>query len=794
MKHFLTQYWFPIALALLLLLAVPGVALFALNLFGYEKAVNRWLTDTFQLSYHLPVPWWSVLGLLLLPLAILLLYFLKLKRRPLAVPSTFLWKKSIEDLHVNSFFQWLRENVLLLLQILTVIAVIYGVMAFHLHGRTSTSKHYILMLDNSASMAVTDVAPNRLEQAKQEALKEIDAAGDDDFGMVIEFSDKAQIKQSYTSNRDLLRRAVKNIHLTQRPTRIEEALSLADSLANPLRSTENAAVAPTDAEAGKERVYVTPEGIRTEVHLFSDGRFPDLPESALVNLNSRILGNDSPLGNLDLRYHAAGKMALDAAEAKDDAEPLLKPTPESADNAALVAFNARREESAPAEDGSIPGTLHIFLRALNFRDQEVNAEVDIDVYEDGKFKDSLPRKPLHLPARKSVPAEDKNEAGIRQVPGEGTVSFEWNENVGRANLVFHAKLAKVGDKFPLDDEAWLVVGVVRKTRVLIVGNDNEVLQAFFQDQATEEVAEVAWISPQELSKETYHKPARNGTYDLVIFDRCGPAQEQDMPRSNTLFIGHPPPPWKLRANRQNDPVVEKLENPHITGWDNKHPLLRYLIALHEIGISEAFRMDVPQRSRLIETDRNAAVLVSLDRGPFTDLVLTFPLIDNEGKWNTDWPQKPSFPLFLRNVLYFLGNISDAATEERLQPGGVKTLWPESVAGVVARRGVVTDPEGAKTDLVHAEHEGRTDFAFGATARVGPYQVNWDNGIQRSFAVNLLDPEESNVEPRSAFRLGSVQVGSKQESSQPREIWKWFALLALLVLLAEWYIYNRRIYV
>src|SRR5438445_13530701 len=162
MKGFVARFWFPLALVAVLLCAIPGIVLFALNLFGYEHGVNRRLENNFSLSYHIPVPWWAILLLLLLPFVIVLLYFLKLKRKALAVPSTFLWKKSIEDLHVNSLFQWLRQNVLLLLQLLAVLALIYGVMAFHVHGRTGEGKHYILMIDNSASISATDVAPNPL--------------------------------------------------------------------------------------------------------------------------------------------------------------------------------------------------------------------------------------------------------------------------------------------------------------------------------------------------------------------------------------------------------------------------------------------------------------------------------------------------------------------------------------------------------------------------------------------------------------------------------------------------------
>src|SRR6266550_266875 len=74
--------------------------------------------------------------------------------------------------------------------VLLLLTLIYAVMGFHIHGRNTEGAHYILLIDNSASMSASDVAPNRLEWARLEALKEIDAAGDDDFGMVIAFNSK----------------------------------------------------------------------------------------------------------------------------------------------------------------------------------------------------------------------------------------------------------------------------------------------------------------------------------------------------------------------------------------------------------------------------------------------------------------------------------------------------------------------------------------------------------------------------------------------------------------------------
>ncbi len=246
--------------------------------------------------------------MLLLPLAIILLYFLKLKRKPLQVPSTFLWKKSIEDLHVNSLFQWLRENILLVLQVLIVLFLIYALLGIRLHGSTSQSRHYILIVDNSASMSATDILPSRLDWAKEEALKEIDAAGEDDYGMVLVFNSKATTLQTYTNNRGKLREAIRGIEQTQRPTRIEEVLSLAESLANPVRSTEDTAAQPVDnVPAGQERTMVpTDNKYSAAVHLFSDGRFAKLTDASLANLNARETGNRL-LGNLNLRYHRAGQ-------------------------------------------------------------------------------------------------------------------------------------------------------------------------------------------------------------------------------------------------------------------------------------------------------------------------------------------------------------------------------------------------------------------------------------------------------------------------------------------------------
>ena len=73
------------------------------------------------MSWMNMLSFWQWALLACLPPAIVLLYFLKLKRHPLEVPSTYLWRKSIEDLRVNSIWQRLRRNLLMLLQLIVLL-------------------------------------------------------------------------------------------------------------------------------------------------------------------------------------------------------------------------------------------------------------------------------------------------------------------------------------------------------------------------------------------------------------------------------------------------------------------------------------------------------------------------------------------------------------------------------------------------------------------------------------------------------------------------------------------------
>ena len=181
-------------------------------------------------------PWqWALLACV--PPAIVALYFLKLKRRPLEVPSTYLWHKSIEDLRVNSIWQRLRQSLLLFLQLLLVALAALALLGPSWQGSKLLGNRFVFLIDNSASMAASDVEPTRLEEAKRRVLELIDNdMKSGDVAMVISFADGAEVVEPFTDNTQLLKDKVRQIRQTNMTSSLGQALILASGLANPGRS------------------------------------------------------------------------------------------------------------------------------------------------------------------------------------------------------------------------------------------------------------------------------------------------------------------------------------------------------------------------------------------------------------------------------------------------------------------------------------------------------------------------------------------------------------------------------
>lgn len=212
----------------------------------------------FLSPWHIPA---LAASLTIVPLV--LLYFLKLKRRELAISSTLLWRRAVEDLQVNAPFQKLRKNLLLLLQLLVLLAGIVALAEPMWSGARSREEPIVLMLDQSASMSVVEAdGRSRLEIAREQARQIVDDLSSGQKAMVITFADRARVLTTFTDNKADLRRVIDDVRQLDAPGRLSEAMALAEAHSAP--------------GAGQETEVPLSQYI-----VLTDGRLPDAADVAI---------------------------------------------------------------------------------------------------------------------------------------------------------------------------------------------------------------------------------------------------------------------------------------------------------------------------------------------------------------------------------------------------------------------------------------------------------------------------------------------------------------------------------
>ncbi|MCG3199445.1 MAG: VWA domain-containing protein [Candidatus Omnitrophica bacterium] len=191
----------------------------------------------------------SALFALSLP-AVIVLYLLKLKRKPLKVPSILLWRRSLEDLTANSPFQRLRANPLLFLQLLVLLLLTLALMRPVLHLESPAGIDSYILLDCSASMGATDLSPTRLDHAKGLIRDQIRAMGEGDRMMLVTFAENAGVAAPLTGDKGLLLSALERLRVRETGASLAEAVTI-------LKASIGEALE------------------RSRVFLYSDGNIPD---------------------------------------------------------------------------------------------------------------------------------------------------------------------------------------------------------------------------------------------------------------------------------------------------------------------------------------------------------------------------------------------------------------------------------------------------------------------------------------------------------------------------------------
>src|SRR5687768_5311453 len=216
---------------------------------------------------------------------VVIFYILKLRRRPVAVPFSKIWERILRDKEATSLFSRLKRLLSLLLQLALLALLLLALGDPRAAANLIEGRNIVILIDASASMQATDVAPTRLENAKTRV--------------------KTIVRGLSGSDRVLI-------------AQMDSAVTPLSTLTGEIPELEGAvsAIKPTDAAADFARAL-----------RFATDTLRGLPSPEIILVSDGALGEP---------IDAAGQVHV------GDVKLSYIPIGERASNAAITAFSVRR--------------------------------------------------------------------------------------------------------------------------------------------------------------------------------------------------------------------------------------------------------------------------------------------------------------------------------------------------------------------------------------------------------------------------------------------------------------------
>ena len=667
------------------------------------------------------------------------LYFLKLKRRVAPVPSTLLWKRAVQDLQVNAPFQRLRRNLLLLLQLIILLLAALALAKPMVEALRTREQTLILLIDQSASMGVVEAdGRSRLDIAKEQAKTLVDDMEAGSRAMVVAFCDRATSVSPFETNRAALKRQIDSIQPTESTTLLAEGFSLAEAY------SQNLIIAGT--EPGSD-IAPTSAAPKATAIIFSDGAIADAGELVLERLE-------------------AGSVELVTIGQRSD-------------NVGITSMAARRNYDRPE-------TLHVMAMVQNFGAEPI--ELDAALYVQNELVDiqTITLSPgiaaapsgstagsdaISLPLSSGRASEEAPEGS------QGAITFD--EITFAESGVVEIRL-RTSDALPADNRAWIIVPASRSVQVLLVTRGNFFLERMLASlpiELTVMTPDTYESAPQEQVSD-----GRRSLFDVVMLDDHSTDR---LPVGNYFFWGSVP---ELDGVEMGDWVTDEV----IFNWDETHPVLRH-VHMETVDVDRWRRLTMPSEAVMLIEGETSPILSHLSRDGSEYLICAFPLLvrdsqSGEPMVNTDWVQELHFVPFMHNAMQYLSATLVTAGMQNVLPGEpVKLSVPERAKTVKIHR-----PDGTTDEVPSA---GYASIHYARTRTVGVYRAQPGVVGQNLFAVNLFSPAESRVAPNRNLTIGGAVVASSESLERINEpLWKWPLLAVLAVLLLEWIVYNKRVFV
>ena len=688
------------------------------------------------MSFALPIAF--TLAALAVP--IVALYVLKVRLRRVAVSTNLFWKQIYDEKPPRSFWQHFRHLLSLLLQLLCLLLIVIAIADPYLSRELLKSRRLVLVIDNSASMRATDVAPSRLDAAKAAALEIMDGLRFRDEVAIVLAGSTPEVVVGMSGNTPTLRDAINAIPFSDSPTQLTAAIDL-----------------------GRQLIGQHPHA---QVVVLTDGAVDSMElSSALV---SEAI--EAPTESLPA---AAVAPSDSAANSTTPVEYRLFAT--DASNIGITQLQVRRSLIDPLGYEILASVRNASANPIACRLELSLNDIPVDVIP-------LKLKPEERWSR-SIEKTSLEGGRLRGVLTQIQANDEADVSEKSNGTDFN-----IHDLLPTDNSAWAMLPGRRTQRVLIVSQGNLFLQKVFEANPLVEVT---------VRKDF---PERWPADSIIVLHGKVPSI---LPPGN-VFVVDPIgscDQWEQGDVIEN-PIVTEQDNlsPLMTHIRLENVLIpdakQLLFRTPPHSLAKTLSGEIVY-AEVKRPDGKCLVLsVNLDR---SDLVFrtAFPIMTaNLLGWffGSTGELQPSLPT---DAVTTVTLDETAGAAENL-----KLISPEGVSSpVVVTAG--TDSQtvnSSATDPLTAD--GLAETTIGPLNEVGVWavirgvkdaQTNVDSPDQvlAEVAVNLADDRETDLRPMKEL-IESPQMHFPSAGWFSRPFWFYLILMACVLTTLEWFLYQRRL--
>ncbi|MCC6359489.1 MAG: BatA and WFA domain-containing protein [Phycisphaerales bacterium] len=714
------------------------------------------------------------LAWLAIAVPIVILYVLKIRLRRVPISSIMLWNEIFDEKSPRSIWQRLRHLISLLLQLAFLIFLALALADPFWSWQARDARRIALVIDTSASMSAVDRAEfasaassqpatgpatepatggafvsdrPRLKEAKRLARQAIDALRDRDTMAVIAAGSQPRVVCGLTGHHRTLGDALESIGSTDGPTRVAEAVELAQRV---LADEKNRSI-----------VIVSDGGFETAGDL-ARGIVPKPRSRAAA---PAIITTSAPASA------AAESASKVDAESETPKVEFVRVGGWTA-NVGVTRFQVRRSLGDPLG-------YEILADVTNQSDAPAECRFEIEL--DDEILDVFPLK--------LEPGQTWSQV-IRKASGDGGRLVAKLAPPRGRDAGASERAAEYIDALASDNRAYAVLPKRRPQNVILVTAGNLFLRGVFE------------ANPLVNLTVTREAPAAVGPEDIVIYHKRGP---ETVPVGNTIIID---PEASTDLFGVGDPLASPLvakqdgESPlmaHVRLDNVIMPRARKLTPAGLAAKGERPAATTPAsvgavKSRVLAEAINGEPVYFVAESPGRRVLVLSADIEQG-----DLPLRTAFPILITNALAWFAD-AKGELNEALSTGAVGEIELPAVLREAAALELIS-PSGVARPVLRREDRvivGPLEEVGFWTVRPSAAVASAPAGLSTAtrpgeveallIACNLNDRGESNLRvppdlPTSDSALRAAFGG------QP--LWFYLVALACLLSAVEWGLYQRR---